>query len=203
MTIADLMEKLALLYPRKYAGDAGGVWFEAFKAALGHCQGEKLESAWHRYMAEGLRGHPPSPSELRDLLPEARSMVTRSASSSYMDQLRAARDEEATEARAWLMTWWQPLIAKADAAGDPNVARAIRYQANTACRRRDLAVAEAWRRDLKPALCDAENYATAMWSAQKRCGIRSNDIPWTALPGDAIGMWRALHGGKNAMEQAA
>lgn len=191
MTVAELMAKLELLWPKKFAGPAGAAWADAYKAAVGHAQGEKLECAWQRFMEGGIAAHAPSPKELAALIPQAQPMPAGEGGSNAMAGLKAKRAQEADEARAWLMTWWEPLL-QASAKFPPDLARAIDYEATAACRRRDIAVAMAIREGKQPRLADLGNYAGAMWSARHRNGLKSNWVEASDLPGDALSMWRAL-----------
>lgn len=191
MNIDGLMSNLAAMWPRKFDGDAGAPWAKAYQAALGHAQGEKLECAWQRFMEGGVGAHAPTPKELAELLPKVRQLPA-AGIPKKLRELREERDLQRAEAVAWLLEWWKPLLDVAERKFPPELFKALKGQAESACQRRALGTAEAFRMGRAVPPCDAQMYADAMWWARHSRGLKTRPIPAADLPQHAKPMWAAL-----------
>lgn len=203
MQINDLMEKLAVLWPKKFNPEAIPVQAEAYRAALGQAQGERLECAWKLYLEKGVQTYAPSPRELRELLPTARAIPESGKSGATWKERRDADVERRRKsAEQWLMTWWHPLILAAQKDGS-GMDAPIRRAAMVASNARAFAVTLAGGQDGRASIFDGPVYAEAMRLLMGNLNIRVKHIPANELPDNAIGMWKALHGGVKAEAQEA
>lgn len=201
MRIEEMLEKMALLWPRKFNPEAIPVQMEVYRAAVGHAEGEPLECAWKIYLQKGVQTYPPSPRELRELLPSARVVTMPSAKGGYRQQRDERMERSRRDAESWLMGWWAPLIASAEKS-HADLAASLRRAAMVECNARAFPIALAGGTDGAEA-ADLPRCANAMARTMERCGIRPKRLPLEDLPKTSTEMWRAMHGGPAEAERAS